>query len=77
MSMQIPHYQEHARRASARKQASPDEVVQRMRISQAEMRAASQRPCHHQLVTATRAVDGIELGLEEVADPSPTWYARP
>ncbi len=38
--MQIPHYQEQARRTSARAQVSPDEAVQRMRSSQAEMRAA-------------------------------------
>ncbi len=37
--MQIPHYEEKARQARARTQVSPDEAVQRMRSSQAEMQA--------------------------------------
>ncbi len=40
MSMQIPHYEEQSRRTSAQAQVSPNEAVQRMRSSQAEMRAA-------------------------------------
>ncbi len=56
---------------------SCERLAQELALDKSVLAAGSQRPGHDQLVTATRAVDRIELGLDEVADPSPTWYARP
>ena len=53
-----------------------ERLAQELAVDKSVLSAGSQRPGCAQLVTATRAVDGVELGLEEIADPSPTWYAR-